>query len=550
MAAESVRASPVTKLFLSHAAEDGALAEAVAERLRRLGLDVVQMAARLQSAEDWSERIRVELEGSDAALFLVTPNFVDRPWFFIEWAAAWIQKKPPHLLLLHVTEKDLLGIMRETQVTSVGQHSDQLARLVATLTGRDEADVEVSNLGERLRRLIENAAENWKEEKWRRVTGTVAQGAAILPAEDLAWVVDNGYLHALLEDVRRDFAHPTLLHQLANYLLERGQATAAFPIADLVHNSVQTRLFRQLLREREKDMASNVAALVADRETRRECGRIAAAEGEPELATRIADMTEHSYDRRLIAESLFEHGAREAAAAVIERADKNYDKAAFALRCIAEESVGLALDVARTMTVNKDLRVVGEALLATDHDGELGEILECMTKNDEKRRLAVYAMRHDKPDAAEAVARTMTTSDDLLRLALSAWEEGEREVALRIVLLISLTAKRREFFEATIKGGEARVLPEAGALLKLSAERGLLARALVEAGRDAEASELASSLENDEHRLALFWAALAQGSVTVAESALNSITDPDAIVRCRAVLAAVARADEPFESAS
>src|SRR2546422_122419 len=96
-----------TRLFLSHASEDLDLARAVARCLSGTGrLSVAQMEQQIQSADDWSERIRSELAQSDAALFLVTPNFVDRPWFFVEWAASWVQEKPPHLLLIDVTREE------------------------------------------------------------------------------------------------------------------------------------------------------------------------------------------------------------------------------------------------------------------------------------------------------------------------------------------------------------------------------------------------------------------------------------------------------------
>jgi hypothetical protein len=534
------------RLFLSHASDDAELARAVSRCLNGTGrLEVAQMAEQIRSADDWSERIRSELAVCDAALFLVSPNFVERAWFFIEWAASWVQEKRPHLLLIDVTGDDLLGIMRERQVTAFKEGAGALADLVASLMGLRARNALCINVGGDLHDLITAERRYWVESKWARLSDAVKQGVAVLPHEDMAWIVANDRLEELLELMRDSFAHPTLVHQTAGYLVKTGRALKAVALGDLVYGSVQVAIFRQLVIERNTEAALDLAAMIVDRESRRACGRIAADEHEPELAEQVAEMTEYSYDRRVIAERLLDAGAANVGALVMERADKNHDKASFAARCIAAGLVDPALEVASTMSVSKDLRVLGESLLDAGHADRLDELVEFMEKNAEKARLALYALEHGQLDAVEVIARTITTSKDLLKIAVPAYEKGQAKLALSIVLLMKYNEQRREFFEHASVRGDRALISEAATALSTNRERRLLAEALCEAGLSAEAIRLAGSLTSDAERRRLVWAALSWSDDKVAAAALEGLSSAADRETLRAVMTAARIGEGP-----
>jgi hypothetical protein len=87
----------ITKIFLSHAALDGELAEVVRGKLTALRPDLqVFVASRpgdIRAEEDWLRAIQRELREADAYCVLLTPNSIERPWVWFETGAAWMSDK-------------------------------------------------------------------------------------------------------------------------------------------------------------------------------------------------------------------------------------------------------------------------------------------------------------------------------------------------------------------------------------------------------------------------------------------------------------------------
>jgi hypothetical protein len=88
----------ITKIFLSHAALDGELAERVRAKLTELRPDIgVFVASRpgdIPAEEDWLRVIQRALRVADAYCVLLTPNSIERPWVWFETGAAWMSDKP------------------------------------------------------------------------------------------------------------------------------------------------------------------------------------------------------------------------------------------------------------------------------------------------------------------------------------------------------------------------------------------------------------------------------------------------------------------------
>lgn len=96
--AHAPRAAGVTRVFLSHAAADRAVAEFVRDEMVRLKPDCqVFLASRegdIRADEDWMAAIQRELRNADAYFVLLTPKSIDRPWVWFETGAAWMSGKP------------------------------------------------------------------------------------------------------------------------------------------------------------------------------------------------------------------------------------------------------------------------------------------------------------------------------------------------------------------------------------------------------------------------------------------------------------------------
>ena len=57
---------------------------------------------------------------------LVTPVYIDRPWFYAEWATFWYQRKPWYLLTLDTNLDDIFDVMKRRQTCFLNdRHSVQ-----------------------------------------------------------------------------------------------------------------------------------------------------------------------------------------------------------------------------------------------------------------------------------------------------------------------------------------------------------------------------------------------------------------------------------------
>jgi hypothetical protein len=85
-------------LFLSHSADDAALAEFVREQLMtalpQLKVFMASLPGQIPVGDDWLQVIKRELRSADSYLVLLTPHSVQRPWIHFETGAAWMSDKP------------------------------------------------------------------------------------------------------------------------------------------------------------------------------------------------------------------------------------------------------------------------------------------------------------------------------------------------------------------------------------------------------------------------------------------------------------------------
>jgi len=91
------RSSPPRRIFLSHAADDAALAHHVANVLRhgadQLKVFVASRAGDIPPGADWLDTIEAELRKADTYVLLLTPRSVQRLWLWYESGAAWMSER-------------------------------------------------------------------------------------------------------------------------------------------------------------------------------------------------------------------------------------------------------------------------------------------------------------------------------------------------------------------------------------------------------------------------------------------------------------------------
>jgi len=88
---------PPRRVFLSHAADDAALAHHLADVIRQgsgATVFVASKAGDIPTGSDWLGAIENELRQADTYLLLLTPFSVKRFWLWYESGAAWMSQRP------------------------------------------------------------------------------------------------------------------------------------------------------------------------------------------------------------------------------------------------------------------------------------------------------------------------------------------------------------------------------------------------------------------------------------------------------------------------
>jgi hypothetical protein len=92
-----IKGQPISRVFLSHAAKDKDLAEAIRSALHEARNDLVLFVASrpgdIRADEDWLPVVQREIRAADAYCVLLTPNSTGRPWVWFETGAAWMSEK-------------------------------------------------------------------------------------------------------------------------------------------------------------------------------------------------------------------------------------------------------------------------------------------------------------------------------------------------------------------------------------------------------------------------------------------------------------------------
>lgn len=242
----SISYRPSVRLFLSHAATDLAVAKALRLRLEEVpDVQCFVLADDLAPGNDWEVQIRRAASECEAIACLVTPEYMDRPWFYAEWAAFWFQEKTWFLLMYRTSLDDVFEVMRRRHVAflddrrSVEKLFAELAEgrqpargfdLLAAETVRSVADADARQARARL------------EDNLTRLGVLMRQGESNVSEDVLDALLGSGQLDAIVRIARQTSSDgPVKRRQLATLLVARGHAATAAQFDDLIANHAERR---------------------------------------------------------------------------------------------------------------------------------------------------------------------------------------------------------------------------------------------------------------------------------------------------------------------
>lgn len=128
----------VVRVFLSYHVKDLPAAEGLRKGLRAAGLDVVDPVLDADPGENLFERAAKALEGSQAMVFLVSPDAVESPWMRKELEYALTQPRFEGRVVPVVARptKDLPWILRKMTMLDLKRGPAQTSRRAAELIRR------------------------------------------------------------------------------------------------------------------------------------------------------------------------------------------------------------------------------------------------------------------------------------------------------------------------------------------------------------------------------------------------------------------------------
>lgn len=131
-------------VFISHASKDQELVEGLVDLLRAgVGLrDEEHFCSSLPgtaipAGQDFVDRIRAELKGTQLAIEVITPSYLDSKFCLCELGALWVTMADNlPMIVPPVKHRDLVGILGNIQAPQFADALDDMADRVATVIGR------------------------------------------------------------------------------------------------------------------------------------------------------------------------------------------------------------------------------------------------------------------------------------------------------------------------------------------------------------------------------------------------------------------------------
>lgn len=186
------------KLFLSFSLEEADLAEHIRNTLNnafRGKISFFFSRDNILGGVEWKSEIKRALLDCDAALTILTPSYLERPWAYIEWSAFWLKEKTTYIIVTDDVEfKDIVDPMKDSQSTELFSEIDARKLLESLATNSSssytpyECIPELVNKSRAIYQKLKDAKENNKYSIY-------LEAYNLLPEDDLEKIKILWYYH-------------------------------------------------------------------------------------------------------------------------------------------------------------------------------------------------------------------------------------------------------------------------------------------------------------------------------------------------------------------
>jgi hypothetical protein len=130
------------RCFISHAAQDRALAEAIANYLQRtvpnFTFFLASVPGQIPADAQWFTTIQNELRRPDSYLVIITPISTARPWIWFEAGAGWMTDRPLYVTIAGgIRKQDVPPPLGFFQISDL-EDAREVSALIGQLGGRPE----------------------------------------------------------------------------------------------------------------------------------------------------------------------------------------------------------------------------------------------------------------------------------------------------------------------------------------------------------------------------------------------------------------------------
>lgn len=234
------------RLFISHATTDLEVAEVLKLRLEEIpDLHCSLLTTDIAPGEDWEQRIRWAAKECDAIACLVTPDYINRPWFYAEWAAFWVQDKSWYLLMLDTLLDDLFEVIRRRESAFLDDRRS-VERLLTALAVAGLPKRGIDLLADETVRAVLAArtrvAMSHAEADLARLATRLRAGQDNVSDDLIERLLNAGKREAIVQLARNSSSNgPTKRRQLAVSLIGRGESESAARFDELIVNNAERR---------------------------------------------------------------------------------------------------------------------------------------------------------------------------------------------------------------------------------------------------------------------------------------------------------------------
>ena len=234
------------QFFLSYGHSDQNIADELRKQLMRAFPDDLTFFISgwdILPGDRWKQSLKASLDGSEAIILLLTPEYMKRPWAHVEWTPFWLSDRKAYVLTTPgVNTAELASPMRDDQMAELFNASDVRALITAIGKQLGVEPQEPDTIAPALALRAEQLFNDLLAERARTQFGIYREAPELLPRDDkkkeeVFWhFLDREPDETMQRTVFSRMDDAAVQGTILNVLVDKGRYDVAGHLAEFVSN--------------------------------------------------------------------------------------------------------------------------------------------------------------------------------------------------------------------------------------------------------------------------------------------------------------------------